>query len=90
MFQKVNSRRAPCSAVSDADGKLSMMSSARWPLAFVRWGEVGVLMQLVEKRSRGEETEMVITDTDVEFYYKEEQKRICASSRNDENINVSN
>lgn len=76
--------------MSNADEKLSMMSSESWPLAFVRWGEVGVLMELVEKRSRGEEMQMVITDADVEFYYKEEQKSICASSRNDENINVFN
>ena len=80
----------PCSAVSNVDEKLSMMSSESWPLAFVRWGEVGVLMELVGKRSRGEEMEMVITDTNVEFYYKEEQKSICASSRNDENVNVFN
>lgn len=55
------------------------------------WGTEGKnLREVVRKRIRGEEMEMGVIDSNVEFYHKEDAKIVCISSRNDKIITVFN
>lgn len=55
------------------------------------WGIEGKnLREVVRKRIRGEEMEMGVIDSNVEFYYKEDVKIVCIFFRNDKIIIVFN